>query len=384
MLKLFLHPVGSGQGIASLYRRAFQEAQELYVLSAYLRTWDTTLKINEHCESFAFIVGSDFGITRKQACRNVLQWLPSQMKPFFFVADEISGFHPKALFWKNKDGEHYSIIGSSNLSDAGWNTNYEANTFDKLTATDFRTVKDWVAKIRELSVPISKQWIDSYQEAPPKQNGKRGTRGGSSLPLATIPLPTFRGQSAVIRERRSKTKMFEEIKPILLSAVRRCSSGAISNAQFYDILEETWGSHGSRIQGWGWQVTGRKSDFKALCRGILSIFNAKEDARDLTVVKVIDELKADDVPTRGAFLSELLCLFFPDKYLVLNKPVASYVRPHVQAPYGSTEGAKYLHLALSLRAALRANPQYPAKNLLELDGMIWEFQHRKAVAEEQQ
>jgi hypothetical protein len=83
------------------------------------------------------------------------------------------------------------------------------------------------------------------------------------------------------------------------------------------------------------------------------------------------------VPTRCALLSELLCLFFPAEYLALNKPVASYVRPYVKASYGSTEGAKYLHLALSLRAALRENPRYAAKDLLELDGLIWKFQDMK-------
>ena len=151
----------------------------------------------------------------------------------------------------------------------------------------------------------------------------------------------------------------------------------ISNDTFYDILEHTWGSHASRIQGWGWQVTGRDSDFQALCRGPVSIFNADAAARDLTVLQVIDDLKTKDVPTRRALLSELLCLFFPADHPVLNKPVASYVRP-VKAPYGSTEGARYLHLALSLRAALREDPQYPAKDLLELDGLIWKVQDMKA------
>lgn len=376
MLNLFLHPIGSSQGIAEQYRRAFAEAEELYVLSAYLRTWNTKLKINKRCRSFAFIVGSDFGITRKQACRDVLKWLPADLKPFFLVADAISGFHPKALFWKNGRGEHYSIIGSSNLSNAGWNTNYEANVFNKLSAREFKSVKEWIARIQNLSVAVP-DWIDAYKEAPSGRNGKRGTRGTTMLPLASIPLPTFRGQAAVIRERRHKTKMFRQIRPKLLSAIRRCAARKISNARFFDILENTWGSHASRIQGWGWQVTGRDSDFRALCRGMLEIFHAADDARDLAVVRVIDDLRSQEVPTRRALLSELLCLFFPGQYPVLNEPVASYVRPHVKAPYGSTEGAKYLHLALSLRAALHANPGYPAKNLLELDGMIWKFQDRE-------
>jgi hypothetical protein len=370
---LFLHPVVSGQNIAALYKRAFAEAVELYVLSAYLRTWDTTLEINKGCGAFAFIVGSDFGITRKQACLDVLKWLPPQRKPFFLVADAISGFHPKALFWKTDGGQCYSLIGSSNLSDAGWNTNYEANVFAKLSAPEFKTVRAWIERIRERSVPMSKQWLDAYREVPPSRTRKPGARGGPSPSLSAIDLPTFRGQAAIIRERRVKKRKFTEIRPKLLSAIRLCASGKISDGKFYDILDKTWGSHASRIQGWGWQVTGRDSDFGALCRGLLSILNADAASRDFTVVRVIDELRTSSVPTRRALLSELLCLFFPADYPVLNKPVASYAQPYVKAPHGSSEGEKYLHLSLSLRAALHSIPQYPAKDLLELDGLIWKF-----------
>jgi hypothetical protein len=378
MLNLFLHPVSSGRSIADLYKRAFAEAVELYVVSAYLRTWDTELTINSQCGAFAFIVGKDFGITRKQACLDVVQWLPPQRKSCFLIADGISGFHPKALFGKEKGGTCYSIIGSSNLSDAGWNTNYEANTFGKLSAHEFAAVRNWIDGIRRHSVPISKKWLAAYREAPATHIKKPSARDGSLPSLSAIKLPAFRGQSAIIRARRAKRKKFAEIRPKLLSAIRRCASGRISKETFYEILEGTWGSHESRIQGWGWQVTGRDSDFEALCRGLVSILNADAAARDLIVVQVIDELTASNVPTRRALLSELLCLFFPAEYPVSNEPVASYVRPYVKAPYGSTEGAKYLHLALSLRAALRENPQYPAKDLLELDGLIWKFQDRKA------
>jgi hypothetical protein len=329
MPNLFLHPVGQGQNIADLYKRAFSEAVELYVLSAYLRVWNTDLKINKQCGSFVFIVGKDFGITRKQACRDVLGWLPAERKPFFMVAEGITGFHPKALFWKTENGACYSIIGSSNLSDAGWNTNYEANIFVRLTAREFVEVKTWIDGIRKRSVPMSPQWLAAYKEAPASHSGKRGARGGPASSLSAIELPSFiKGRSAMLRERREKKEAFTEIRQKLLSAIRRSASGAISNERFYDILEDTWGSHPARIQGWGWQVTGRDSDFQAFCLGILSIFDAEPTARDLEVVQVIDDLKENDVPTRRALLSEFLCLFFPTEYPVLNKPVAMYVRPY--------------------------------------------------------
>jgi hypothetical protein len=40
-------------------------------------------------------------------------------------------------------------------------------------------------------------------------------------------------------------------------------------------------------------------------------------------------------------------------------------------PRGSSEGGAYIDLARKLRLALRANPAYPAKNLAELDTLIW-------------
>lgn len=114
MLELLLHPEDSGRAIRGLYRRAFSEATELYVLSAYLTSWDTTLEINAGCRTFLLIVGKDFGITRKQACFDVLRWLPPQRKASFLVAESISGFHPKVLFWRTPVGECYALIGSSN------------------------------------------------------------------------------------------------------------------------------------------------------------------------------------------------------------------------------------------------------------------------------
>lgn len=374
---LFLHPLDKGQGIADLYRRAFAEAAELHVLSAYLSAWDTTLKLNERCGLFTFIVGKDFGITRKQACRDVLNWLPEHRKPFFFVADDIAGFHPKALFWRTRRGKAYALIGSSNLSEAGWHRNYEANLYGELTGRQFDEVKTWINEIIGRSVPMSKEWLDGYQEAKAGRKPRSRMSAVGTVSPSAIELPGARGRAADLRERRMKRKLFAGLRPKLLAAIRRCAAGSMSNRAFFDRLEETWGSHPSRVQGWGWQVTGRNSNFQALCRGLLSILDAERTARDLTVVRVIDELRKKGVPTRRALLSELLCLFFPADYPVLNNPVAAYVRPYVKPPHGSSEGAKYLHLALCLRAALRNNPYYPAKDLLELDALIWRHQEEK-------
>src|SRR5689334_19651341 len=61
----------------------------------YLTEWDGTLKLNPKCRRFRFIVGEDFGITRKAACEAVLRWLPHRLKANFRVAVGNGGFPPK-------------------------------------------------------------------------------------------------------------------------------------------------------------------------------------------------------------------------------------------------------------------------------------------------
>uniref|UniRef100_UPI003AEBCAFA hypothetical protein n=1 Tax=Paracoccus sp. T5 TaxID=3402161 RepID=UPI003AEBCAFA len=101
-------------------------------------------------------------------------------------------------------------------------------------------------------------------------------------------------------------------------------------------------------------------------------FDAKAATRDDTVVAEIDRLADQENPARKAFLSEMLCLEFPELYPVLNKPVYYYLsdKKFCGSP-GMSEGAQYLDLALRLRLSLDQNPKHPAKNIAELDTVIW-------------
>ncbi|TON32090.1 hypothetical protein CGH58_25575, partial [Vibrio parahaemolyticus] len=67
-MKLFLHSPLLKSNLSETYASAFSNAKELYVVSAYLTEWDSSLVLNKHCENFRLIVGKDFGITRKDAC----------------------------------------------------------------------------------------------------------------------------------------------------------------------------------------------------------------------------------------------------------------------------------------------------------------------------
>jgi len=96
-MEIVLHTGEKPSALGTHYRTAFADADELYVVSAYLTEWDDKLRLAPTCKRFRFIIGKDFGITRKEACRKVLKWLPAARKSDFLVAEEITGFHPKAI-----------------------------------------------------------------------------------------------------------------------------------------------------------------------------------------------------------------------------------------------------------------------------------------------
>src|SRR2546430_1237814 len=142
-LDLILHPVDvpTVLSLTALYDRAISEAVELFIVSAYLTEWKPTESLAKDCEEMSFIVGTDFGITRKAACKAVLAWLPEAMKNDFLAADRISGFHPKLVLWKTKAGECHLVLGSSNLTQAAFSTNYEANVFSTIPKDQYDYIK---------------------------------------------------------------------------------------------------------------------------------------------------------------------------------------------------------------------------------------------------
>ncbi len=96
---LILHSRASDNRLSDNYRRAFADAVELIVVTAYLTEWDDTLKFNPRCRKFRFIVGKDFGITRKVACQSrvALVATKEERKGDFGVAEGIDGFHPEGI-----------------------------------------------------------------------------------------------------------------------------------------------------------------------------------------------------------------------------------------------------------------------------------------------
>jgi HKD family nuclease len=373
-MKLFLHSPSKKSELTDIYKNAFLNAKELFVVSAYLTDWDKTLILNSKCKHFRLIIGKDFGITRKAACEKVIKWLSSSRKSQFMVADNILGFHPKAMLWIDSKDKCFSLIGSSNLTRAAFEKNYEANIYSEISTDDYATAKKWVKEIETKSVIVSEDWLKNYVESVQCSTGKASTIISKlTSPTISLKLPTPPDIDELLKTRRKQLRTYKKNKDALLELFRSCANEEIESSEFYEQLPLVWSWEvGNRLQGEGFERLGKASDFQALAKSFLRILESSDADRDDVVVEEIDDLSENRVPTRKAFLSEMLCLAFPNDYPVLNNPVKNYLKAiKFSAPRGATEGGKYLDLAKKLRSSLIQNPKHPAKNIAELDTVIW-------------
>jgi hypothetical protein len=378
---LHLHKPEAESNLSEVYKRVFNCAVELFVVTAYLTEWDDSLTLSQSCRHFRMIVGRDFGITRKDACRKVISWLPSKRKAEFLVADRIVGFHPKAAFWREQDGKCYAIVGSSNLTIAAFESNYEANVVLLLSEDDYVKAKNWIKQIEDKSVVVSEHWLEKYREAAfSTQVGKSTKASDRAIPVIALALPRPRGMEKVLAERRQALAVYQKRRSGLENLFQRCAKNEISSDQFFVELPQHWSSAiGDRLQGIGWERRGKNSNFQELSKSFLAILAASSEDRDDMVQHEIDRLEDREVETRGSFFSEMLCLRFPRSYPVLNDPVWQFIAGvSLATPRGASSGAKYIFLAKTLRASLLDDQSHPAKNLAELDTVIWLKYRRKA------
>lgn len=373
MADLFLLPDSAGRNLESLYKRSFNNAVELFIVSAYLTEWNPPSKLNGGCRAFRIIVGKDFGITRKDACRKVIRWIPKSKKHNFLVASGLDGFHPKAVFWKESDDSHHALVGSSNLTKAAFTSNHEANIYETLTAKEFERARKWIHLIEKSCEPADGEWLRRYIESNNRGKGPSSRKSSSDQLRDILKLPRTRGMSGLLEERRKQLRAYQKHQAGLMKLFKDCAAGRITSAEFYERLSSYWGyKAGDRFQGEGWQIAGKRSDFQALSKAFLAIVDAKDDERDDEVADQLDKLSKLKVPARGSFLTEMLCLRFPSEYPVKNKPSKEFLKAiEFKGPRGASEGVSYVDLACRLRLALRLNKDYPARDLAELDTIIW-------------
>ncbi|HDS1693026.1 phospholipase D family protein [Pseudomonas putida] len=381
-MDLLLLPQRSKTELADIYRRAFRNSTHLYIVSAYLTHWDIEEDLGRQCETFTFIVGKDFGITRIAACKQVLKWLPEKWHEEFLVAEGIVGFHPKAVFWQEVNGSCYALVGSSNLSKAAFSSNHEANGYSRISKTTFRAAEKWIENLANNCATLDSNWLAGYQEAKQPSKPKRPGRqdGDDDGAVFELELPNPKSLSRldqVLARRRGQMRQFAKFRSELEAAFRAAADKknwkASDDAKFYAQLNSLWCyDHQNRFQGAGWERQGRSSNFQQLAISLVKVLNAKEISRDRVVRVEIDHLASAGVSTRGALFSEMLCQFFPKRYFVLNSPIRDWLlATGADRVRGASQGANYIRSARLLRIALSRAKTYPAKNLAELDAVIW-------------
>lgn len=387
-VELVLLPDSSKLNLQQLYHRALRFSEELYILSAYLTEWDMSVKLGARCKSFAFIVGKDFGITRREACQKVIKWLPRSRRAHFLVAELITGFHPKAMFWREPDGSCYALVGSSNLSKAAFATNHEINGYSVISDSNFDSAKTWIFDTKKSCVILNQSWLDGYIEAtqtrkpgsPPRPPAQPANR------VFNLRLPSkasIASAKSTLDFRRAQMLTFKKNKKALLTHFREAAGvqarywSPKKNEAFYHELRRQWSfGDGSRFQANGWERQGKKSDFRELSISLIRVVDADRRHRDEVAVTEIDRLTSLKVETRRSVFTEMLCQFFPDAYHLDNEPVRAWMASTgCESPYGASAGYKYLEASLLLRAALldaqSAKGGYPVENLGVLDAVIW-------------
>ncbi len=71
----------------------------------------------------------------------------------------------------------------------------------------------------------------------------------------------------------------------------------------------------------------------------------------------------------------MLCHFFPELYPLWNTPIETWLKKTNMWRVNRTltVGENYIDLACILRETIASNENYPARNLAELDHIIWAY-----------
>jgi hypothetical protein len=375
-MEILLSPSYNSQGdLAHSYGRAIKSSRELHIASAFLTHWSTRDKLCAACQKLLFVVGTDFGLTRKRACENVLKWLPKKFKSEFLAVPSAAqgSFHPKVMVWQDLDNRYWCIVGSSNLTEAAFNSNFEANIEVEIEKHEYNRIVEWIENIARDCQVINLDWLKQYTER--SFSSRRTAQQRFVSRVIQLPLPTGAKYEEAIARRRKQQRAFKEIQGKLLAAMEKCSSGSMSDSDFWVRFKQLWSGHESRLQGRGLERSAKNANWRQACKITLHILSrAKVESEvglDRVVRQEIDSLFEAGNPVRGAWLSEMLCHYFPDRYPLLNHPIKEWLkRKRWKAQRGSSEGSAYIELARKLREVIRQNKGGP-RNLAELDTVIW-------------
>ncbi len=374
MREILLSPNDSG-ALTKFYERAAAQSVDLLIATAFLTEWPIHRKLSKACKNVLIVVGTDFGLTRKKALTDLLCWVSKDKTYNVLAVPAFLGgsFHPKIIAWKDRKGEYFALFGSSNLTAAAFNQNYEANVIQEISEGEFQKVKSWLRNIAKRSEVITADWIKKYKEADRvAKTGKKRPVTKASAQVVDLKVRVLKKHLKRISDRRNQQEQFAEIREPLLDVVANCAAGEISNKLFWKKFWGLWSNHPSRFQGSGVQWFGGNANWKQACTSLLRIVEGPDDIFDLDLVvqTEIDRLCHLKNPARRAWLSEMICHFYPNWYPVLDGPVRIWLR-HIgyRAQRGATEGSKYVDLSRKMRIAKDQAPEI--STLAELDVVIW-------------
>ncbi len=351
--------IGKSKDILS---EVIKSADEIWWASAYLTSWPLTTNCipKSSCTSCNIVVGSDFRISRKAALQDLHKW-SKKAKANVFI-NEASGFHPKTIFWK-KGNKYYALIGSSNLSVAAWSTNVELNVVINITNKEYRFLTKWFQDYVIAAWPmLDANWLEGYEES--KHNGKPKTDPIKRIDeriknLRVVELNTPRQQLRIYKKNKTK---FEQL-------VKSCATAAINRDAFYEtmwnLLYDSWYGTPS------WCRSCKNAIWEEACRELVKIFDSPEVERDKYVKEAIDSLLASGNPTRGAWLTEILCHHYPYSYPLLNNPIKQWIKQNKISKTSNIDGSTYIRISAIMRNILKKNRDR-FNNLGEMDHAIWE------------
>lgn len=370
--------------IDQIYERAFSKATELCIATAYLTAWQHTQAsrpMNLSCAEFMFLIGTDFGLTRKAAIQSVRRWAPSRLGACIYAVDRNLrwNFHPKMLLWREMDGTFHAFVGSSNITRGGLSSNVEANVHVRLSAAHYRGLRQTLLHIRDsASTPVDPRWLKGYREADfDSRRQGAGSPGSSAMRTSEFALPRFSASTMTTKlsERRHQKRLFSKSKRALLSAATRCANGRMAFDAFYAKLPSLWQG---RFQAPGYERQGRKANWREACSALVRVVRRRLplEESDRAVAEEINRLALNRNALRGAWLSEMLCQFQPDRYPVLNNPVKEWLKARgIRKTRGMSVGQYYVEVARRLRVAVAqsrtSNRATTPQDLAEADHLIW-------------
>lgn len=367
--------------LQAAYDHAAKYATELYIATAYLTKWPISSPLSDHCKKIYIIAGTDFGATRRQALRDALKWLPPRFKNqlFAFKTDRDRSFHPKLLIWREGSGQHYCLVGSANLTEAAFESNYEAAYEAEMKKSDFDAALSWIRELTDYSDTVNNAFIANYIErkqpsrktaSPIKKRNVKRTKIPKKLPQDPKFIDYLEG-------RRVQMKEFQKISKKLKKLTQECASGGLSSRLYYKEMTALWKRSKFDPRS-AWAIHGKGANWKEACKSLQHIL----DAERVTSIAKLDEIVQEEIDrlaqkknsARRAWFTQMLCQFFPRHYAVNNSPVRKFIEDSGETINRGSEGAKYIGLVRHLRSKLKSSP---VKNLGELDILIWHHMDKK-------